>query len=43
MNDAQAKDLALALIKADTEEEVIQLLNDVGLWNNRAAWRFVFV
>jgi hypothetical protein len=31
MNDAQTKELCLALIKADSEEEVISLLKKAGL------------
>ena len=38
--DAQAKELCLALIEADTEEEVIRLLRDAGYWDNRAVWRY---
>jgi hypothetical protein len=35
-----AKELCLSLIKADTEQEVIQLLRDAGYWDNTAVWRF---
>jgi hypothetical protein len=27
------------LVRADSEEQVIQLLKDAGYWNNPAAWR----
>lgn len=40
MGDAEVKDLCLSLIKADSEEEVIQLLKAAGYWGNRADWRF---
>ncbi len=40
MNDAQAKKLCLSLIRADSEEDVIGLLKDAGLWDNRDVWRF---
>ncbi len=40
MNDAQAKALCLALMKADSEEEVIGLLKKAGLWDNKDLWRF---
>jgi hypothetical protein len=40
MNDAQVKELCLSLMKADKEEEVIQLLKDTGYWDNPAAWRY---
>ena len=31
--------LALALLAADTQEEVVQLLREAGYWNDRSAWR----
>jgi hypothetical protein len=40
MNDAQAKALCLALMEADSEEEVIGLLKKAGFWDNKAHWRF---
>jgi hypothetical protein len=40
MNDAQAKALCLALMKADSEEEVIALLKQAGFWDNKDVWRF---
>jgi len=40
MDENLAKELCLSLIKADTEEEVIQLLRDAGYWDNTAVWRF---
>ncbi len=40
MKDAQAKALCLALMKADSEKEVIDLLNGVGLWDDKKLWRF---
>src|SRR5438094_8219597 len=40
MNDAQVRALCLALIKADSEEEVIGLLKEAGLWDNKDLWRF---
>jgi hypothetical protein len=39
MNDAQTKDLCLALMHADSEAEVIRLLQDAGLWDMQAYWR----
>jgi hypothetical protein len=39
-NNEQIKALCLALMKADTEAEVIQLLTDAGYWNDAAVWRF---
>jgi hypothetical protein len=40
MNDAQAKALCLALMKADSEQEVIDLLKGAGLWDDKKLWRF---
>jgi hypothetical protein len=40
MNDAQAKELCLALMKADSEIEVINLLKQAGFWDNKDVWRF---
>lgn len=40
MNDKQIKDLCLALMRADTEEDVIDLLKRTGYWNNQGAWRY---
>jgi hypothetical protein len=40
MNDAQAKELCLALMKADSEDEVIRLLKQAGFWDNKYVWRF---
>ena len=35
-----AKQLCLSLIKADTEDEVVRLLEDAGYWDDDAAWRY---
>jgi hypothetical protein len=35
------KQLCLALIKADTEAEVIRLLRSAGYWDDLRAWRFL--
>jgi hypothetical protein len=40
MNDAQLKALCLALMKADSEDEVIGLLRDAGFWDMQAYWRY---
>ena len=39
MQSTQARDLALSLLKADSESAVIKILTDVGYWNNNAVWR----
>ena len=39
MTNEETKQLALSLLKADTEAEVIELLSHVGLWQDEAAWR----
>jgi len=40
MSDAQLRALCLAMMKADSEEEVIELLKSSGLWENKDLWRF---
>jgi hypothetical protein len=40
MDGTQAKDLCLSLMKADSEDEVIQILKDAGYWDDDDAWRF---
>jgi hypothetical protein len=40
MNDAQAKELCLALMRADTEDEVVRLLSEAGYWDMQAYWRY---
>ena len=40
MNDSQAKELCLSLMRADTEEQVIRLLDDADYWDNSAVWRY---
>ena len=39
MNNGQIRDLCVSLLHAETEEEVEQLLDEVGCWNNLAMWR----
>jgi hypothetical protein len=40
MNDFETSKLCLALIWADTEQEVVRLLTDAGYWGDLAVWRF---
>ena len=40
MNNAEVKELCLALMQADTEAEVIRLLKDHDFWDKREVWRF---
>lgn len=40
MKDQQAKELCLALIQADSEDEVVQILKDRGLWDDPRYWRY---
>ncbi len=40
MNENTAKQLCLALMRADSEEEAIRLLKEAGFWNNPESWRF---
>lgn len=39
MNNSETKTLCLALMRADTEADIIHLLTDAGYWNDEAAWR----
>ncbi|MCZ6776656.1 MAG: hypothetical protein O7D34_09395 [Ignavibacteria bacterium] len=39
MTDAELKELCLSFMKADTEEEVVQLLKDAGYWDDPDVWR----
>jgi hypothetical protein len=41
MTNEQAKKLALALLKADSEAEVVELLKAAGFWDKPEAWRLV--
>jgi hypothetical protein len=40
MNNEETKKLCLALLRTDTEVEVIALLKDAGLWEDQHAWRY---
>lgn len=40
MNEQEAKDLCLALMRADSEDEVLRLINEAGYWDNPSVWRF---
>lgn len=40
MNDKQAKELCLALMKADSEDEVVRILKNADYWDNDEAWRY---
>src|SRR5437879_3436472 len=39
MNNNETKTLCLALVRADSEAEIISLLTDAGYWNEESAWR----
>jgi hypothetical protein len=39
MNNGQTRDLCLGLLAAETEEEVVNLLTQAGLWDRPDAWR----
>ena len=39
MSSEDVRDMALALAKADKEDEVVTILSDKGLWDNDAAWK----
>jgi hypothetical protein len=40
MNEVQAKQLCLALMDADTEAKVIELLQEADLWDSHDFWRY---
>ena len=40
MNNNDAKVLCISLIKADSEQEVVSLLERAGLWTNDDAWKY---
>lgn len=39
MDNQQVKELCLSLVKTETENEVIELLQNLDLWDNERAWR----
>ena len=39
MNEADTRELALALVHADTEDEVADLLDRAGYWSDLRYWR----
>ncbi|MCO5052270.1 MAG: hypothetical protein M9920_08200 [Verrucomicrobiae bacterium] len=39
MNNNQKKELCLALMRADSEAEIVRILTEAGLWENRRVWR----
>ena len=40
MNNEELKELCLSLLQADTEAEVIQILQSTGLWGDPTLWRY---
>lgn len=39
MNNPQKKELCLALMRADSEAEVVKILSEAGFWDNKRVWR----
>jgi len=39
MNNNQKKELCLKLMRADSEAEIVQILTEVGFWENKRVWR----
>ena len=39
MNNEEKRELCLALMRADSEADVVGVLNAAGLWNNKRVWR----
>ncbi len=40
MNNEQVKDLCTQLMKSDTEDEIVKILEEAGYWNNPIYWRY---
>jgi hypothetical protein len=40
MSDAQARELCLLLMRADAEDEVVQILTKAGYWEMQPYWRY---
>ncbi len=40
MNNQEVKELCLALMRADSENEVIEILRDQGFWDDPSYWRY---
>ena len=34
------KSICLSLVQADSEKQVISILNNLGVWNNPENWRY---
>ena len=41
MNEANTKSLALALLRADSEDAAIDVLDSAGLWDKPEVWRLL--
>lgn len=41
MTNAQVKDFALSLLRADSETEIIAILKKAGYWDDPGAWRLI--
>src|ERR1700677_2215834 len=39
MNNEEKRELGLALMRADTEVEVVSVLTSAGYWDNKRVWR----
>ncbi len=40
MNNGEIRDLCLSLLRAETEDEVVEFLKKIGYWDNPAVWRY---
>jgi len=40
MKNNEILNLAMALLKTDSEEKVISILKEAGYWNDPSAWRY---
>ena len=41
MTNTQLQELCMALMRADTDDEIVTLLTASGCWNDPAAWRYI--
>ena len=40
MKNDEARDLCLRILRADSEEDCVEILNEYGYWNDSSAWRY---
>ncbi len=40
MTNHELRELCLSLLYADSEEEVVKILSDIGFWDDPKSWRY---